>query len=192
MTGQPFPSLNSKMTGPDGAVTPVWRAFFQTLWDRGGGAIGAAFASINGNKAQRFEAAHASGPYDVVPLAQASALYQPIGAYAALAGNTAQTFGVADAAASTDATSLQQANTLIAASAALSVTLAGPQTITGTKTFSAPVVTAPTTVAALPAATAGARSFVTDALAPVFGVAVVGGGAVPVPVYHDGTQWSVG
>lgn len=53
----------------------------------------------------------------------------------------------------------------------------------------------PQTVASLiSAATAGvgARSFVTDALAPVFGNTVVGGGAVKVPVYSDGTNWKVG
>jgi hypothetical protein len=52
-----------------------------------------------------------------------------------------------------------------------------------------------TTVAALIAAAtagAGARSIVSDALAPVFGNAVTGGGAVVVPVYSDGTNWMVG
>jgi hypothetical protein len=51
------------------------------------------------------------------------------------------------------------------------------------------------TVANLPAAAtagAGARSFVTDALAPVFGSAVAGSGAVNVPVYSDGSAWNVG
>jgi hypothetical protein len=51
------------------------------------------------------------------------------------------------------------------------------------------------TVANLPAAAtagAGARSFVTDALAPVFGSAVTGGGAVNVPVYSTGAAWFVG
>ena len=48
------------------------------------------------------------------------------------------------------------------------------------------------TVATLPASTVGARSFVTDGLAPVFGANVTGGGAVPVPVYYDGTNWKVG
>jgi hypothetical protein len=51
------------------------------------------------------------------------------------------------------------------------------------------------TVANLPAAAtagAGARSFVTDALAPVFGSAVAGSGAVKVPVYSDGAAWNVG
>ena len=44
------------------------------------------------------------------------------------------------------------------------------------------------------AATAGkgARNFVTDALAPVFGSTVVAGGAITVPVYSDGTNWKVG
>ena len=48
------------------------------------------------------------------------------------------------------------------------------------------------TVATLPTGIAGARSFVSDALAPAFGAAVVGAGAVGVPVYHDGTSWKVG
>lgn len=51
------------------------------------------------------------------------------------------------------------------------------------------------TVATLPSAVTsgkGSRSFVTDALAPVFGATVVTGGAVAVPVYSDGTNWKVG
>ena len=37
------------------------------------------------------------------------------------------------------------------------------------------------------------RAFVTDALAPSFGVAVAGGGAVPVPVYVGASNtWYVG
>ena len=51
------------------------------------------------------------------------------------------------------------------------------------------------TVATLPSAVTsgkGARSFVTDALAPTFGATVATGGAVAVPVYSDGTNWKVG
>ena len=51
------------------------------------------------------------------------------------------------------------------------------------------------TVATLPSAVtsgAGARTFVTNALAPVFGSTVAGGGAVFTPVYSDGTNWKVG
>ena len=51
------------------------------------------------------------------------------------------------------------------------------------------------TVATLPSAVtsgAGARTFVTDATGPTFGATVVGGGAVLVPVYSDGTNWKVG
>ncbi len=51
------------------------------------------------------------------------------------------------------------------------------------------------TVATLPSAVTsgvGARSFVTNALTPTFGSTVVGGGAVAVPVYSDGTNWKVG
>ena len=52
-----------------------------------------------------------------------------------------------------------------------------------------------TTVAGLATAVTalrGCRSFVTDALGPTFGATVVGGGAVSVPVYYDGTNWKVG
>jgi hypothetical protein len=51
------------------------------------------------------------------------------------------------------------------------------------------------TVATLPSAAtsgAGARAFATDALGPTFGSTVVGGGAVFIPVYSDGTNWKVG
>jgi hypothetical protein len=51
------------------------------------------------------------------------------------------------------------------------------------------------TVATLPSAVTsgkGARSFVTDALAPTFGSTVVAGGVIAVPVYSDGTNWKVG
>ncbi len=53
----------------------------------------------------------------------------------------------------------------------------------------------PVAVASLPAAAtagAGARAFVNDALAPVFGSAVASGGTVNVPVYSNGTNWFVG
>ena len=49
------------------------------------------------------------------------------------------------------------------------------------------------TVATLPAAgTQGRRSWVTNALAPVFLSAPVGGGAVVCPVFDNGTAWVVG
>lgn len=47
------------------------------------------------------------------------------------------------------------------------------------------------TVAALPAGTLGDRAMVSDASAPTFGAAVVGGGAVAVPVYYA-AAWMVG
>jgi hypothetical protein len=57
------------------------------------------------------------------------------------------------------------------------------------------VSTGATTVAGLPSAAtagAGARSFVTDALATVFLSTVAGGGANSVPVVSDGTNWLIG
>ncbi len=45
------------------------------------------------------------------------------------------------------------------------------------------------TVATLPAGAQGDTAYVTDALAPTFLTAVVGGGAVVTPVFYDGTNW---
>ena len=45
------------------------------------------------------------------------------------------------------------------------------------------------TVATLPAGTVGQRAYVTDALAPAYGVAVAGGGAVTIPVFYNGAAW---
>lgn len=53
----------------------------------------------------------------------------------------------------------------------------------------------PVAFSALPSAAtvgAGTRYFISDALAPVFGSAAVGGGAVTAPVYSDGVTWLVG
>ncbi len=45
------------------------------------------------------------------------------------------------------------------------------------------------TVATLPTGVQGDRAHVTDALAPTFGTTVVGGGAVVIPVFYNGTTW---
>lgn len=45
----------------------------------------------------------------------------------------------------------------------------------------------------LPASpTLGQRSFITDATASTFYSVAVGGGALPVPVFYDGSDWLVG
>lgn len=60
-------------------------------------------------------------------------------------------------------------------------------------TFNAPIRMAGFTVATLPAAgTAGRRAYVTDALAPTFLTALVGGGAVVSPAFDNGTAWVAG
>lgn len=45
------------------------------------------------------------------------------------------------------------------------------------------------TVATLPAGTIGMRAYVTDATTPTWNAALVGGGTVKVPVFHNGTAW---
>ena len=47
------------------------------------------------------------------------------------------------------------------------------------------------TVAGLPTGVTGARAYVTNALAPSYGATVVGGGAVTIPVFYNGTNWIV-
>ena len=52
-----------------------------------------------------------------------------------------------------------------------------------------PVRLAGYTVATLPAGTVGDTAYVSDALGPTFGAAVVGGGAVICPVMYNGSAW---
>jgi hypothetical protein len=56
---------------------------------------------------------------------------------------------------------------------------------------SGPIRTTGYTVATLPAGTVGMRTYVTDALAPSFGVTVAGSGAVTIPVFYNGANWIV-
>ena len=73
-------------------------------------------------------------------------------------------------------------------------TSAGATTLAGTF-VPTNIKTPPVTVANLPVAAtigAGGRSFVSDATATTFASIVAGGGANPVPVYSDGTNWRIG
>lgn len=45
------------------------------------------------------------------------------------------------------------------------------------------------TVATLPTGVIGMRFYVTDATAPAYNAALVGGGAVTVPVFYNGAAW---
>lgn len=59
----------------------------------------------------------------------------------------------------------------------------------GAISFSAPAQLNGYTVATLPAGVTGYIAYVTDALAPTFGTAVTGGGAVVIPVFYNGANW---
>jgi len=62
-----------------------------------------------------------------------------------------------------------------------------------TVVLNSPIRLAAFTVATLPTAgTAGRRAYVTDALAPTFLAALVGGGAVRCPAFDNGTTWVAG
>lgn len=52
-----------------------------------------------------------------------------------------------------------------------------------------PVIMPSYTVATLPAGTVGMRAYVTDALAPTYNAVLVGGGAIKVPAFYNGTAW---
>ena len=56
--------------------------------------------------------------------------------------------------------------------------------------YSTPIAVADLVSAAT--AGSGARAFVTNATATTFASVVAGGGANPVPVYSDGTNWRIG
>jgi len=59
----------------------------------------------------------------------------------------------------------------------------------GASRFDGVVNLAAYTVGTLPTGTRGDKAYVTDALAPTYGAAAVGGGAVIIPVFHNGTTW---
>ena len=69
------------------------------------------------------------------------------------------------------------------------VNASGPSYFSGNVSFGSTARLAGFTVATLPAGTVGDTAYVTDALAPVYLTAVVGGGAVTTPVFFDGTNW---
>lgn len=71
--------------------------------------------------------------------------------------------------------------------------LVGLTSATGTAKLqvSGPLRTTGYTVSTLPAGTVGMRTYVTDASAPTALATVVGGGAVTVPVFYNGSNWIV-
>jgi hypothetical protein len=74
-----------------------------------------------------------------------------------------------------------------------SVTGTGTNVVLDNKpTIKEPIIGTGFTVATLPAGTIGMRSYVTDAVAPVFLAALTGGGAIKTPVFHNGTAWVAG
>lgn len=81
----------------------------------------------------------------------------------------------------------------------LSIQNAGTDTFTVNKTGDAVVNTVTLnsvlklkayTVGTLPVGTVGDMAYVTDALAPTYNVTVVGGGAIRIPVFYNGTNWT--
>jgi hypothetical protein len=74
-----------------------------------------------------------------------------------------------------------------------SVTGTGTNVVLDNKpTIKEPIIGTGFTVATLPAGTIGMRTYVTDALAPTFLGVLVGGGAIKVPAFYNGTAWVAG
>ncbi len=71
------------------------------------------------------------------------------------------------------------------------ITSAGANFLSGTARTSTllPLNLKNYTVSTLPTGVRGDTAYVTDALAPTFGATVVGGGAVVIPVFYNGTNW---
>ena len=92
-----------------------------------------------------------------------------------------------------DATPSTQRHVLITAGAAAGNPTIGVSggilAISASVAITGVVSTSGYTVAGLPAGTVGQRAYVTDALAPAYGVAVAGGGAATVPVFYNGAAW---
>jgi len=72
------------------------------------------------------------------------------------------------------------------------VTGTGNVVLDNKPTIKEPIVGSGYTVATLPTGTIGMRTYVTDALAPVFLGALTGGGAIKAPAFHNGTAWVAG
>ncbi len=201
-------------TGPDGKqyITRPWYLFFLNLFNLTGG--GSSDATI-------VDLLIAPQPIDVQDLAGQSAL-QEVGAlpppsdmgavYAALDALNEQPTPVNLGPVLTALDGMNMAPTGLGGSVTSVATgtglTGGPITSTGTvsvdqasvlhwtkaQTFDQPITTG-TKVAGLPGSPVdGQGAFVTDAAAPAFGVAVVGGGTVHVPVYYDSgaAAWTVG
>jgi len=89
----------------------------------------------------------------------------------------------------------QIATTAFVLANASGASLSANNTFTGENTFSnhtllgAPIVLKSYTVATLPEGLQGDMAYVTDAVAPTYLVAVVGGGMVKCPVFYNGTTW---
>ena len=114
-------------------------------------------------------------------------------------GNTYNTassqseFYVANHTSGTKLFSVQSGgNTLVGYSSDASDDGVNKLQVNGSAKFQGTVQLKGYTVSTLPSGIQGMTAFVTDSLTPVFGSTVVGGGAVPMKVWYDGTSWKVG
>ncbi len=211
MTAPLSPVPGPKSTDKDGTLTPLWQSWFSQLYtfltqpSAGGGGVVPATRAIN-------TTIPLSGGGNLTVDRTLSILTNGItnALLAQMAGNSLKgnpTGGVANAQDLTTAqvTALLNIFTNVLQGLVPSSGGGTNNLLRSDATWAAAVgasfaagtflKTGAVTVATLPAAATagqGARYLVTDALGPAFGAAVVGGGAVIVPVYSTGAAWNVG
>jgi len=105
-------------------------------------------------------------------------------AYGATASGQTKTVNIGTGGASGSTTNISIGSAT--SGAASTTTLNGKTAFTGTAQLQG------YTVATLPAGTQGMTAFVTDALAPTWNTALVGGGAVVCKAFYNGTAWVAG
>jgi hypothetical protein len=190
--GEPIAGTNTTITNPF------------ALWiERGNVNLKGTNLSIGSGNAQ---GATFRSIFDVIKLGSSSSIYSNNNGAQALylsANSYNNTSGV-DTYTASAAASLIQISSLglklytaptgtagnpIAFTNVLGVDLSGNVTGTSFITSGGTVRLSGYTVATLPAGTVGDTAYVTDALAPTFGAAVVGGGAVVIPVFKNATTW---
>ena len=172
-----MPNPGTPMVNLDtGAPTVAWWTWALRMFARTGNSIG-------------------TSTDDAVSRANAAQVSANTGIANAAAAQTAANTGIANAATAQSAANTANAGVATETAAriaadALRLLLTGG-TLTGPLTLPQ-LRTTVLTVATLPVGVAGARAAVSDALAPAFGAAVVGGGAVTMPVFYNGAAWVVG
>ena len=174
-TLQQFPQRGTSFQSADGLINPVWYKYLHNIWLKTGG--GSSSQTVTGLQAE----------IDTLSASKVAKNGDTMSGELILAGTPAHSLGAAPRSytdAETTARAAADALLLPLTGGVLSGSLRAPYYFSTVYTVAG--------LPGLPTAVAGTRAFVSNALGPVFGAAVVGGGAVNIPVYSDGVIWRVG